>query len=72
MRATLIVIGVILIIGGVAAWFGKITYPHSSDVIKIGDVSASVSHDKTLPQWAGAVGVLAGLGLVAAGAMRKR
>ena len=72
MRATLIVIGVILIIGGVAAWFGKISYPKSSDVVKVGSLSASVSHDKTLPQWAAALGVLVGLGFVAAGAMRKR
>ena len=72
MRITLIVIGVILIIGGVAAWFGKISYPDSRNVVKIGGISATVSQDKVVPQWAGGIATLIGIGLIAAGAMRKR
>ncbi|MDR3387876.1 MAG: hypothetical protein P4L92_12565 [Rudaea sp.] len=71
MRGAMIVIGVILIIGGVAAFLGKLEYPHDKEVARIGSISATVSQDKTVPQWAGGIAALVGLGLVAAGAMRK-
>ncbi len=71
MRGALIVIGLILIIGGIAAFFGKLEYPHDKEVINIGDLHASVSQDKTVPQWAGGIAALVGAGLIAAGAMRK-
>ncbi len=71
MRGATLVIGLILIIGGAAAFFGKLEYPHDKEVAKIGNISATVSQDKTVPQWAGGIAALVGLGLVAAGAMRK-
>jgi hypothetical protein len=67
----MLVIGLILIVGGVAAWFGKIEYPHTKEVAKIGDISATVTRDKGVPQWAGGLAVLIGLGLVAGGINRK-
>jgi len=71
MRGAMIAIGLILIVGGVAGFFGMIEYPHDKEVAKIGNISATVSQDKTVPQWAGGIAALVGLGLVAAGAMRK-
>ena len=72
MRVAMLVIGLILMVGGIAAWFGKIEYPHDKEVAKIGSISATVSENKTVPQWAAGLAALIGLGLVAAGAMRKR
>ena len=72
MRGAMLVIGLILIVGGVAAWFGKIEYPHDKEVIKIGDLSATVNQQKSVPQWAGGLAVLIGIGLVAGGVTRKR
>jgi hypothetical protein len=72
MRGVLIVIGLILIVGGVAAFFGKLDYPHDKEVAKIGNISATISQDKVVPPWAGGIAVLAGIGLIAAGGMRKR
>ena len=71
MHRALIVIGVILIVGGAAVWFGKLEYTHDKEVIKIGDLHATVSENKTVPQWAGGIAALVGVGLLAAGAMRK-
>jgi hypothetical protein len=71
MRGAMIVIGLILVIGGAAAFFGKLEYPHDKEVAKIGNISATVSQDKTVPQWAGGIAALVGLGLIGAGAMRK-
>ena len=37
----------------------------------VGDLSATVQEEKTVPQWIGGIAVLVGAGLVVAGAMRK-
>jgi hypothetical protein len=71
MRIGLIIAGIILIAVGAAAFTGNLNFSQDKEVVKIGTLSASVKQDKTVPQWAGGVGVLVGLGLVAAGAMRK-
>ncbi len=71
MRIGLIIAGLILIGGGIAAWMGKFEYTKDKEVAKIGGLSATVSTDRTVPQWAGGVAVLVGVGLLAAGAMRK-
>ncbi len=71
MRAGLIIAGIVLIIAGAAAWMGKFEYTKDKEVAKIGSLSATVSTDKTVPQWAGGLAVLIGIGLVAAGATRK-
>jgi hypothetical protein len=71
MRIGLIVAGLVLIIAGAAAWMGKFEYTKDKEVAKIGSLSATVATDKTVPQWIGGIGVLVGIGLIAAGAMRK-
>jgi hypothetical protein len=71
MRIGLIIAGLVLIIAGAAAWMGEFEYTKDKEVAKIGSLSATVSTDKTVPQWAGGIAVLVGIGLLAAGAMRK-
>lgn len=72
MRIALMVIGLVLLIGGVAVFFGKIDYPHDKQVLKVGDLSATVTEHRTIPEWAGGLSALIGIGLVVAGVMRKR
>ncbi len=72
MRMGLIVIGILVAALGIAAFTGALDFSREKEVLKIGELSASVQEQKTVPQWAGAVGLLVGLGLIAAGAMRKR
>jgi hypothetical protein len=50
---------------------GEFEYTKDKEVAKIGSLSATVSTDRTVPQWAGGIAVLVGIGLLAAGAMRK-
>jgi hypothetical protein len=71
MRIGLIVVGILVAALGVAAFTGSLNFSKEKEVLKIGSLSATVQQEKTVPQWAGAVGVLVGLGLIAAGAMRK-
>jgi hypothetical protein len=70
MRGMLIA-GVILIGLGVAALMGMLNFTERKEVLKIGDLKATVADEKTVPQWLGIVAIVAGLGLAIGGA-RKR
>lgn len=71
MRTGLIVAGIIIVALGAAAFLGKFNFNQDQQVFKVGDVSATVQKEKTVPQWVGGIGVLVGLGLIVVGAMRK-
>jgi hypothetical protein len=71
MRIGLIIAGIVLAAVGLAAFTGQLNFTQDKEVVKIGDLSASVKEERSVPQWLGGIGVLVGLGLIAAGAMRK-
>ena len=71
MRIGLIVAGILVAAFGIAGFLGKLNFNHDKEVLKIGDLSAKVEQEKTVPQWLGGVAVLVGAGLVVVGAMRK-
>jgi hypothetical protein len=68
----MIIAGILFVILGAAAFTGNLDFTQDKEVLKIGELSATVQEEKTVPQWAGGAGVLIGLGLIVAGAMRKR
>ncbi|MEZ5460329.1 hypothetical protein [Dokdonella sp.] len=72
MRMGMIIAGILFIVVGAAAFTGNLDFSRDKEVLKIGGLSATVQEEKTVPQWAGGAGVLIGLGLLVAGAMRKR
>ena len=72
MRMGLIIAGILVFAVGAAAFTGNLNFTKDKEVLKIGEFSATVKQEKTVPQWLGGIGALVGLGLVAAGAMRKR
>ncbi|MGN6517938.1 MAG: hypothetical protein ACTHK2_00755 [Dokdonella sp.] len=71
MRIGFILAGIILVALGAAAFTGKLDFTHDKEVVKIGELSASVKEEKSVPQWLGGLGVVVGIGLLAAGALRK-
>jgi hypothetical protein len=71
MRVGLIIAGILIAALGIAGFLGKLNFNHDKEVLKIGDVSAKVEEQKTVPQWIGGIAVLVGAGLVVAGAMRR-
>jgi hypothetical protein len=71
MRTGLIIAGIVIAALGIAGWLGRLNFNHDKEVLKIGDVSAKVEEQKTVPQWLGGVAVLVGAGLVVVGAMRR-
>ena len=72
MRGVLIAIGLLLLIAGAVAFFGVIEYPHDTHSVQVGPLSASVTHEKTVPQWLGGPAALVGISPLAIGAMRRR
>jgi hypothetical protein len=71
MRIGLIIAGILVAALGIAGYLGKLNFNHDKEVLKIGDLSAKVEEQKTVPQWIGGIAVLVGAGLVVAGAMRR-
>lgn len=72
MRIGLIIAGLVVAVLGVAILVGRFSVPTDREVVKIGDFSASVQEERSVPAWAGGVVLVIGLGLAAAGAMRGR
>jgi hypothetical protein len=71
MRTGFIIAGIIIAALGIAGWMGKLNFNHDKEVLKIGDLSAKVQEEKSVPQWLGGIAVLVGAGLVVVGAMRR-
>jgi hypothetical protein len=71
MRIGLIVAGILVAALGIAGFLGKLNFNHDKEVLKVGDLSATVQEEKTVPQWLGGIAVLVGAGLVVAGVARK-
>ena len=72
MRVALIVLGLILIGSGIAIWFGRINYPTERDVVKVGNLSATLTRERPVPQWLGGVTALTGLIIVVLGTRYRR
>jgi hypothetical protein len=47
------------------------SYSSREEVLKVGDVKASVESKKAVPTWAGGVAIVAGLVLLASGMKRR-
>jgi hypothetical protein len=71
MRTGFIIAGILIAALGIAGWMGKLNFNHDKEVLKVGDLSAKVEEEKTVPQWLGGIAVLVGAGLVVVGAMRR-
>jgi hypothetical protein len=64
-------IGIILIVLGAFVVFRGVSYKSRDEVLKVGDVKASVEQKRAVPTWAGGVAIAAGLVLLAGGMKRR-
>lgn len=64
-------IGIVLLVLGAFILFRGMSYSDRDEVLKVGDVKASVESKKAVPAWAGGVAIVAGLVLIAAGMKRR-
>jgi hypothetical protein len=64
-------IGIVLIILGAFVVFRGMSYSSKDEVLRVGDVKASVESKKAVPTWAGGIAIVAGVVLLAAGMKRR-
>jgi uncharacterized membrane protein (DUF441 family) len=64
-------IGVILIVIGAFVVFRGVSYKSRDEVLKVGDVKASVEQKRAVPTWAGGAAIVAGIVLLAGGMKRR-
>ncbi|HEV7366768.1 MAG TPA: hypothetical protein VGN76_13050 [Gemmatimonadales bacterium] len=64
-------VGIILLVLGAFILFRGMSYKSKDEVLKVGDVKASVEQKHAVPTWAGGVALVAGLVLLAGGMKRR-
>ncbi len=64
-------IGILLIALGAFVIFRGMSYSSRDEVLRVGDVKASVESKKAIPTWAGGVALVAGIVLLATGMKRR-
>jgi hypothetical protein len=64
-------LGIVLLAIGAFIVFRGATYSSREEVLKVGDVKASVESKKAVPTWVGGIAIVAGIVLLAGG-MRRR
>jgi hypothetical protein len=64
-------LGMVLLVLGAFIVVRGLTYSSRDEVLRVGDLKASVESKKAVPTWAGGVAIVAGIALVVAG-MRRR
>ncbi|MDR3414952.1 MAG: hypothetical protein P4L83_02095 [Nevskia sp.] len=73
MRIVLMIAGVLIAGLGVATAMGKFQYSENKEVLRLGEFSAKVQQEQTVPQWVGITAIAVGGLLVVGGALwRKR
>ncbi len=64
-------IGVVLLVLGAFVLFRGLTYTSKRDVVKVGELRASVDEEHRVPAWVGGLALAAGLGLVVLGVSKR-
>ena len=64
-------IGIVLLIFGAFIVFRGMSYKSKDEVLRVGDLKASVEEKHAVPTWAGGIAIVAGVVLVAAGMKRR-
>ena len=64
-------VGIVLLALGAFLLFRGATYKSRDEVLKVGDLKASVEEKHAVPTWVGGVAIVAGIVLLAAGMKRR-
>lgn len=64
-------VGILLLVLGAFIVFRGATYKSRDEVLKVGDLKASVEEKRAVPTWVGGVAIVAGIVLLAAGMKRR-
>lgn len=72
MRAILIMVGLVLLVGGLWVVFGHGSYSQTDTVFQLGSAKLTATHDKAIPSWVGIGGIVVGALLALGGLFSKR
>ena len=72
MRLAIMVLGVLLVALGAVIFFGHLQYPDEHEFVKLGDLTASLTRERPIPPWLGAVTALTGLVIAWLGTKYRR
>lgn len=72
MRALLLIVGLLLLVGGLWVVFGHGSYTQTDTVFQIGSAKLTATQDKAIPQWMGISGIVVGALLALGGLFSKR
>lgn len=72
MRAILLILGLLLLVGGLWVVFGHGSYTQTDTLLQIGSAKFTATQDKAIPQWVGISGMVVGALLVLGGLFSKR
>ena len=67
----LTLVGILLLALGAFILFQGMSYKSKDQVLKVGDLKASVTEKHAVPTWAGGLAIVAGVVLIAGGMKRR-
>jgi len=67
----LTLVGILLLALGAFILFQGMTYKSKDEVLKVGDLKASVTEKHAVPTWVGGLAIVAGVVLIAGGMKRR-
>jgi hypothetical protein len=65
------IVGILLLAVGAFIVFRGLTYKSRDEVLRVGDIKASVEEQRAIPTWVGGAAIVAGVVLLAAGMKRR-
>jgi hypothetical protein len=69
---TPMIAGIILLVLGALVLVRGMSYAETHDVVKVGDMHITDTDSHGIPQWLGIAGVVGGVVLIGAGALKKK
>lgn len=72
MRAILLILGLVLLVGGLWVVFGHASYTQTDTLLQIGSAKFTATQDRAIPQWLGISGIVVGALLALGGLFSKR
>jgi hypothetical protein len=65
------IVGILLLVVGAFIVFRGATFKDRDEVLRVGDLKASVEERRAVPTWVGGAAIVAGIVLLAAGMKRR-
>jgi uncharacterized membrane protein len=65
------IVGLLLVLLGAFVVFRGVSYKSKDEVLRVGDLKASVEEKRAVPTWVGGIAIVAGVVMLAGGMKRR-